>query len=121
MDRPRSRASSVDAFGCAVNPAYCTATDYNIVFTGNPNLKAEESESFNVGVSWQSAGFSASLDYWDITQDNKIDEAIGFTYQEECNDQASTICIRGTPLAGDVLGPLAADQRDVRQHQQAVR
>ncbi len=52
-----------DAFGCLDNPAYCTATDFNIVFTGNPNLDAEESESLNFGVSWQSAGFSASLDY----------------------------------------------------------
>jgi outer membrane receptor protein involved in Fe transport len=95
-----------DTFGCADNTVYCAATDYVIVFTGNPDLRAEESESFNVGVSFESAGFSASLDYWDITQDDKIDEAIGFTYQEECDDQASTICIRGTPLAGDELGPL---------------
>jgi outer membrane receptor for ferrienterochelin and colicin len=96
-----------DSFGCAENPVYCAATDYVIVFTGNPNLKAEESESFNVGVSWENAGLSASVDYWDITQDDKIDEAIGFTYQEECNNQASTVCIRGTPLAGDLLGPLS--------------
>jgi outer membrane receptor protein involved in Fe transport len=59
-----------------------------------------------VGVSWDNEAFSASLDYWDITQDDKIDEAIGFTYQEECDNQASTVCIRGTPLAGDTLGPL---------------
>lgn len=95
-----------DAFGCADNPAYCTATDFTIVFTGNPNLDAEESESVNFGVTWQAAGFSASLDYYDITQDNKIDEAIGFTYAQECNNQASTICVRGTPLPGDTLGPL---------------
>jgi outer membrane receptor protein involved in Fe transport len=95
-----------DSYGCADNPIYCPATDYNITFTGNPNLKAEESDSFNVGVSYENEGFSASLDYWDITQDHKIDEAIGFTYQAECNNQASTVCIRGTPLAGDTLGPL---------------
>jgi outer membrane receptor for ferrienterochelin and colicin len=96
-----------DAFGCADNPVYCAATDYTIVFTGNPDLTAEESESFNLGVSWEAGGVSASVDYWDITQDDKIDEAIGFTYQEECGDQASTICVRGTPLAGDTLGPLS--------------
>ncbi len=96
-----------DSFGCADNPAYCTSTDFNIVFTGNPDLDAEESESINLGVSFQSSGFAASLDYWDITQDKKIDEAIGFAYQQECNNQASTICIRGTPLPGDVLGPLS--------------
>jgi iron complex outermembrane recepter protein len=95
-----------DSFGCADNPAYCTATDFTIVFTGNPNLDAEESESLNVGVAWQAAGFSASVDYYDIVQDNKIDEAIGFAYQSECNNQASTICVRGAPLPGDTLGPL---------------
>jgi iron complex outermembrane recepter protein len=96
-----------DSFGCADNPAYCTSTDFTIVFTGNPELSAEESESFNVGVSWENEGFSASVDYWDITQDDKIDEAIGFTYQQECNNQASTVCIRGAPLPGDTLGPLS--------------
>jgi iron complex outermembrane receptor protein len=95
-----------DRFGCADNTVYCAATDYVIVFTGNPDLKAEKSDSFNVGVSFEQAGFSGSLDYWDITQDDKIDEAIGFTYQEECDDQASLICIRGTPLLTDELGPL---------------
>jgi len=95
-----------DSFGCADNTVYCAATDYTIVFTGNPELTAEESETFNFGVSWQLEGFTASVDYWDITQDDKIDEAIGFTYQEECANQASTVCIRGTPLAGDTLGPL---------------
>jgi outer membrane receptor protein involved in Fe transport len=96
-----------DSFGCAINPAYCTSTDFNIVFTGNPDLEAEESESFNVGVSWQAAGFTASADYWDITQDNKIDEAIGFIYQQECNNQASAICVRGAPVGADALGPLS--------------
>jgi outer membrane receptor for ferrienterochelin and colicin len=95
-----------DSFGCADNPAYCTSTDFTIVFTGNPELQAEESESFNVGVSWERDGFAASLDYWDITQDDKIDQAVGFTFQQECNNQASTICVRGAPLAGDTLGPL---------------
>ena len=95
-----------DSFGCADNIAYCAATDYQIVFTGNPDLQAEESETFNFGVAWEYEGFSASIDYWDITQEDKIDEAIGFTYQQECNNQASTICIRGAPQAGDTLGPL---------------
>ena len=95
-----------DSFGCADNAAYCAATDYQIVFTGNPDLTAEESETLNIGVAWQYEGFSASLDYWDITQEDKIDEAIGFTYQQECNNQASTVCIRGAPQAGDTLGPL---------------
>jgi iron complex outermembrane receptor protein len=95
-----------DQFGCADNPVYCTSTDFTIVFTGNPELQAEESETFNFGVAWEREGFSASVDYWDITQDDKIDEAIGFTYQQECNNQASTVCVRAAPLPGDVLGAL---------------
>jgi len=95
-----------DSFGCADNAAYCDPTDYTIVFTGNPNLTAEESETFNFGVSWEQGGLNASIDYWDITQDDKIDEAIGFIYQQECNNQASTICVRAAPLPGDTLGAL---------------
>ena len=39
-----------------------------------------------------------SLDYWDIKQEDKIDEVpFGFIYDLECNNQASTVCRRGTP------------------------
>ena len=48
-----------------------------------------------------------SLDYWDIDQDKKIDEVPRiFIYDQECDNQASTICVRGAPLPGDTLGPL---------------
>jgi outer membrane receptor for ferrienterochelin and colicin len=97
-----------DTFGCADNPVYCTNTDFLIVFAGNPDLEAEESESFNLGAIWQPTdALSLSLDFWDITQDNKIDEVPRiFIYNANCNDQASTICVRGAPLPGDTLGPL---------------
>ncbi len=36
-----------------------------------------------------------SLDYWDIKQEDKIDEVpFGFIYDLECNNQASTVCQR---------------------------
>jgi outer membrane receptor protein involved in Fe transport len=103
-----------DTFGCADNPAYCPAdpnnpnTDFLIIFSGNPNLAPEESENFNIGAVWQPTGStSVSLDFWDIQQDSKIDEVPRiFIYTQECNNQASTICVRGTPLPGDTLGPL---------------
>lgn len=97
-----------DTFGCADNPAYCANTDFQINFSGNPELQPEESENFNVGVVWQpGASTSVSLDFWDIEQDNKIDEVPRiFIYNQECNNQASTICVRGAPLPGDTLGPL---------------
>jgi len=98
----------VDTFGCADNVAYCNPLDYLILFSGNPDLEAEESETLNVGVSWQPTdGFEISLDYWDITQEKKVDEVpFGFIYGANCSNQASTVCVRGTPLAGDTLGPL---------------
>jgi len=97
-----------DTFGCADNVAYCANTDFQINFAGNPNLEAEESENFNIGVVWQpTAATSVSIDFWDIEQDNKIDEVPRiFIYTQECNNQASTICVRGAPLPGDTLGPL---------------
>ena len=97
-----------DTFGCAVNPAYCANTDFVILFSGNPNLDAEESENYNIGLVWQpTASTNISVDYWNIEQENKIDELPRpFIYEQECNNQASTICVRGTPLPGDALGAL---------------
>ncbi len=50
---------------------------------------------------------NVSIDYWDITQENKIDDApFAFLYNSSCNVQDSTVCVRGTPLPGTTLGPL---------------
>ncbi|SFV23669.1 TonB-dependent receptor [Pseudidiomarina donghaiensis] len=90
------------------NPA-CAATDYTIVFGGNPNLEAEESESWNIGGVWQvNDSWDVSLDYWSIVQDNKIDRNnYELVYAAECNDQNSTICVRLPPLPGETLGSLS--------------
>ena len=98
-----------DTYGCADNPAYCANTDFLIIFSGNPDLKPETSETFTVGAVWQpTEALKFSLDYWDITQDHKIDEVPRiFIYTAECNNQASTICVRGAPLPGDTLGALS--------------
>ena len=85
----------VDTFGCLDNAAYCANTDFQILFSGNPNLVAEESESLNVGAVWQpTAAFSMSLDYWDIDQDKKIDEVPRiFIYdQESTTRRAPSTC-----------------------------
>jgi len=97
-----------DTYGCADNPAYCAATDYNIVFAGNPNLGPEESETYNIGIAWQPlAELRFAVDFWDITQEDKIDEVpFGYLYTQFCNTQSSTVCVRGAPLPGDTLGPL---------------
>ena len=99
-----------DTFGCAVNPTYCATTDYTVIFSGNPSLEAEESETFNFGVTVNPMEqLSMSLDYWDITQEKKIDDVpFGFLYNSFCNDQNSTVCVRGTPQPGEALGPLSS-------------
>jgi len=103
-----------DTFGCADNVAYCAVdpdnpnTDYLIIFSGNPELQPEESENWNVGAVWEPTdAVNFSVDYWNIKQDNKIDEVPRiFIYNQECGNQASTICVRATPLPGDTLGAL---------------
>ena len=102
-----------DTFACidqGIDPAStaCGALDYTIVFSGNPNLDPEESETLNFGAAWRpSSMWRLSVDYWDIKQEDKIDEvSFGFIYQQECNDQASTVCVRATPQTGNTLGSL---------------
>jgi outer membrane receptor for ferrienterochelin and colicin len=100
-----------DTYLCAeqnITVANFPLLDYLVQFGGNPDLSAEESESFNVGAVWRpSDAFNVSVDFWDITQSNKIDEVPRiFIYTENCNDQSSTICLRGTPQANRTLGPL---------------
>jgi iron complex outermembrane recepter protein len=97
-----------DVPGCAVNPAYCDNTDYTVTYTGNPNLKAEESESYNVGVQWKpTTSLQFALDYWDIKQDHKIDKTLpGPIVANFCTTQASTVCERADPRPGDALGEL---------------
>lgn len=99
----------IDTFGCAAgNPAACNLLDYVVIFSGNPDLDAEESENFNLGLTFNPVeDLSVSIDYWDITQENKIDDApFGFLYNSFCDVQSSTVCVRGTPLPGQSLGPL---------------
>lgn len=97
-----------DTLGCAVNPTYCGNTDYNLVFSGNPDLKPEKSKTYNLGVSWQpTSNIELSVDYWDIRVEDKIDRVpFGFLYQKFCQTQISDVCVRGTPLTGQALGQL---------------
>jgi outer membrane receptor protein involved in Fe transport len=95
--------------GIDPNSTACPSLDYTIIFSGNPDLNPEESETLNVGVAWQPSDmWRISVDYWDILQEDKIDEVpFGFIYDQNCNDQTSTVCVRGTPVGSNTLGPLA--------------
>ncbi len=99
----------IDTYRCADQPGSpaCDPLDYTIQISGNPELQAEESETWNVGAAWQpSAMWRVSVDYWDIVQEDKIDTPFGATYTNNCNDQTSTVCPRGTPGVGETLGEL---------------
>ncbi|HET7203705.1 MAG TPA: TonB-dependent receptor [Steroidobacteraceae bacterium] len=100
-----------DTYWCAeqgISSTDCQVLDYTINFTGNPDLDAEESENFNVGVAWRPNDmWQMSADYWDIKQENKIDEEpFGYLYLNFCQVQDSPVCVRNAPLAGDTLGEL---------------
>jgi outer membrane receptor protein involved in Fe transport len=79
-----------------------------VTYTGNPNLKPEESESYNVGVQWKpTSSLQFALDYWDIKQDKKIEKAIpGPIVANFCTTQSSTVCERAAPHPGEALGEL---------------
>lgn len=99
----------IDSFGCNAGvPGACIPLDYNIIFAGNPDLDAEESESLNLGAIWKvTPNIELTADYWEIKQENKIDEVpFGFLYQEFCRDQDSTTCLRAAPVDGNTLGVL---------------
>ena len=47
------------------------------------------------------------MDYWDIKQEKKIDDVhFGFLLQAVLQRPEQHVCVRGTPLPGDTLGPL---------------
>ncbi|WP_462171928.1 TonB-dependent receptor plug domain-containing protein [Pseudoalteromonas xiamenensis] len=97
-----------DTYRCQATGKDCGVLDYNIQFAGNPNLKAEESESMNLGIVWAPTHeIGLGIDFWSITQDNKIDEEpFGPLYDAECNNQNSTVCERLAPQPGESLGVL---------------
>src|SRR5690606_32851239 len=101
----------IDTYRCQATGLDCGVLDYNVSFSGNPDLDAEETESWNIGVFYASdSGFDIGFDVWSITQDNKIDLSFEEAYLAECNNQNSTVCRRLPPVAGQSLGVL--DQLD---------
>ncbi|MET1255092.1 TonB-dependent receptor [Aliikangiella maris] len=89
---------------CVANAG--AATDLTVNLGGNPNLEPEESESYNLGIVWDvTDDFNLSFDYWDITQDKKIDEAsVGEATLLFCNPSAMVpgLCVRN-PQTNELL------------------
>jgi len=100
-----------DTYACPtpdpLNPT-CASTDLTIQFSGNSDLDAETSETWNIGAIWDITNdLNVSLDYWNIVQDDKIDRGnINAVYAANCNVQSSTVCVRRAPLAGYTLGEI---------------
>ncbi|GGP86591.1 TonB-dependent receptor [Shewanella ulleungensis] len=98
----------VDSYRCAADNVDCELLDYNFIFAGNPDLDAEESETWNVGMIWApSQQFDIGFDLFNIVQDNKIDSLQNQDlYDEHCGDQNSTVCLRNAPQAGETFGTI---------------
>ncbi|WP_338589649.1 TonB-dependent receptor [Shewanella khirikhana] len=100
-----------DRYFCEANgldPKECKNRDFGFVFSGNKDLEAEESESWNIGVIYApNQSFDLSLDWYNITQDNKIDRLEPQSlYDANCNDQNSAVCVRLPPVGSDKLGTI---------------
>ncbi|NRA85433.1 MAG: TonB-dependent receptor, partial [Gammaproteobacteria bacterium] len=65
----------VDTLRCPLTGADedCDPIERTVIYTGNENLKAEESESFNIGVIWSVTDqLSIGVDYWNYDQENLV-------------------------------------------------
>jgi iron complex outermembrane receptor protein len=64
------------------HPEYCRPgkTQYNVISSGNPNLRPETSEQFTLGVRFEpSARFGMGLDLWDV----KISDAVSAVSEQQ--------------------------------------
>lgn len=100
-----------DYYFCQANgldASECENLDQNFLFSGNKELEAEESESWNVGMIYApNQSFDLSLDWYNITQDNKIDKLEPQdVYDANCGSQNSPICQRLAPVGADSLGTI---------------
>ncbi len=97
----------VAALGAISNPWNVSDEnpEINVTFAGNPNLKPEESESYNVGFVYSPQflkNFTVSLDYWQIEQ-------VG-TVALNVQDTVDRI------FAGDTVYPGESVQRDAQDN-----
>jgi iron complex outermembrane receptor protein len=90
-----------------ISDANCPALDYNTVFSGNPDLKPEKSDTLNIGAAWKATdSIEFSIDYWDIEQKAKIDRVpLGFLLTF-CTTQISDVCTRAARVGNQQLGEL---------------
>jgi len=84
-------AESFDTLADPLQPASDTRTQFRTVTGGNPDLEPETSDSFTAGLVLQPAvldGFSMTLDYFSIDQQNVVDSNPQFILDENARSGA---------------------------------
>ncbi|NVK24691.1 MAG: TonB-dependent receptor [Gammaproteobacteria bacterium] len=88
-------------FDCAgnqqVSDVYCDGLSYesspNVLELGNPNLKAEESESMSVGFAFSPTdSFNVSVDYWHFDHENLVDTDLTQMMADALTDSSLRHC-----------------------------
>ena len=87
----------------------CPAAQCNALFGGNPNLKAEKSDTFTVGVVLQPSfvpGFSVTVDYYNIKVKNLISALPALTVTDCITNANPVACskISRDPATGAIFG-----------------
>ena len=108
---------AVDTYGCSIGvPLACTATQYQSLAGGNPELDAETSESITAGIVFSPfENFSISLDYYDIELTDRIGNVGVATIMEIENNlrQASGGTVGDPRVSRDATGQLLSISRTV--------
>ncbi len=96
----------VDPPRCAAGvAAACGATQVNAQIGGNINLKPEEAKSYNLGIVWDiSKEWSTGLDFYRITQTNKIASNAQFVVNNATNPPPGASVTRAPSPGGGVPG-----------------
>ncbi|WP_299793540.1 TonB-dependent receptor [uncultured Shewanella sp.] len=80
----------------------CSAQERTVLFSGNPNLKPEESTSYNFGGVWEIAeDLSVGIDYWNYDQEGLITSDTQHLVDTQGSDPS---VVKREPSAGGVPG-----------------
>ncbi|MGH8313974.1 MAG: TonB-dependent receptor [Steroidobacterales bacterium] len=108
--------SYVDYTRCPVtgSDADCAGLGFNQINGGNPSLKPEKSTQYNLGIVWEPArGNSITVDYWNISKRDEINELspdLVFESSQTFAALAAETIVRGPsdPANPSLPGPIVA-------------
>lgn len=94
-----SAEEAIDVVGClddGTSVADCPTVQYETYYETNPDLEAEDSNSFSAGVNWQAlTNLTIDVSYWDINVENLITSP---TTQESFYAEAAGIDVTSGPV-----------------------